>query len=94
LILLILVGKWHARLVDRRTSGGVLLWLGVRKRLFRILLTWLWHLHLILLIGSLSSQLKVGWREDVKGQVIRNLLILQVMLLNLSRHSSLLNHTS
>lgn len=94
LIRLALIWRRHAGLVGGWTSSGVLVRLGVRKGLLGILLTWLRHLHLKLLIGSLSSQLKVGWREDVVQQVIRNLLSLQVVLLNLRGYTSLLNHAA
>lgn len=91
LIGLVRIRGRHSRLEGLKTRIRVLVRLGVRIGLLSILLTWLRHLHLILLIRDLS-QLKVGlWREDVIGQVIGYLLILKVGLLNLSSHSSFLN---
>ena len=75
MIRLVLIGKSYSRLEGLRARIGVLVRLGVGIGLLRVLLTWLRHLHLILLIRDLS-QLKVGlWREDVVGQVIGYLLI-------------------
>lgn len=94
MIRMVLKGKGYSSLQLLGARIGVFMRLSVRIMLLRILLTWLRHLHLILLIRYLR-QLKVAlWREDVVRQVVSNLLILKVVLLNLCRHTSLLNRAT